>query len=299
MFPLKASKFIFLFILFSIAGADFFAQDGGATIAENFTDEKGIRQGFWRITGAISDEADYKKSQVVEEGIYEDNKRQGTWKKYHPSGLVKSEINYVNNLPRGAYKVYYINGKLEESGDWQGNKNVGIFKRYHENGKLAQDFTFTANGKRDGIQTYYYENGKVLMTVEIEDGVANGLLKVYYPNGEPKEEKRLVNGDVEEGSQKTYKTKNPGNITAKTPELPKQETIPNKTDKPNLEEFKQTGFNTLYNRNQQITQVGEFKEGRLWNGKWHRYDENGLLRKVEVFKEGRFIGYGILEDSNK
>ncbi len=299
MFPLRTSNFFFLFILFSLFGADLSAQDGSAIDAENFTDEKGLRQGFWRITGAMGDEADYKKSQIVEEGSYEDNKRHGVWKKYYPTGVIKSEINYLNNHPRGEYKVYYTDGKLEESGDWQGNKNVGSFKRFHENGKLAQDFVFTPNGKREGLQSYYYENGKILMTVEIEEGVANGMMKVYYPNGDPKEEKRLVNGEVEEGSVKTFKTKNPGNITAKVPELPKQETIPNKTDKPNLEEFRQTGFNTLYNRNQQITQVGEFKEGRLWNGKWHRYDENGLLRKVEVFKEGRFIGYGIIDDSNK
>ncbi len=266
---------------------------------ENFTDSNGMRQGFWRITGAMSEEVDYKKGQIVEEGHYVDNKRHGIWTKFYPSGKIKSEITYKNNLPRGPYKVYYLNGVLEEEGDWQANKNIGDFKRFHENGKLAQEFFFTSNGKRDGMQKYFYENGEIQMSIEVDLGVAHGLLQTYYPTGEPKEEKRIVNGEVEEGSTKKYPSHKEISNMPEMPDVPRQETIPDKSDKPNLEEFKQTGFNTLYNKNKQITQVGEFKEGRLYNGKWHRYDVNGLLKKVEVYKGGKFIGFGVIEDTDK
>jgi antitoxin component YwqK of YwqJK toxin-antitoxin module len=263
---------------------------------ENETDKNGWRQGYWQITGDMTRAPGYKKTQVVEEGTYHDNKRIGTWKKYYPTGELRSEIAYDNNLPRGPYNIYYANGNLEETGEWQNNKNTGAFKRYHENGQVAQEFYFNKNGKRDGIQNYFYANGQLQMRVEIMDGAAHGAYSAFYPNGDIKEEKRLINGEVEPGSNKTYPAKGNLSTAATIPELPTAETTPSSNDKPNLEVFKQTGFNTLYNRDLQMTQVGEFKNGKLWNGKWHRYDENGLLKKVEVYKNGRFIGYGIIDE---
>lgn len=273
--------------------------DNKRTASYNVLDEQGLRQGFWKITGSMIQDRDFKKDQVVEEGQYVDNKRNGIWMKYYPTGVVRSEINYENNQPRGAYRIFYDNGNLEEEGDWQGNRNVGVFMRYHPNGNKAQEFTFNDFGKRDGVQQYFYPNGKLQMTVEVENGTAHGKLTSYYPNGDLKSEKRIVNGALDEQSVRIYNPKSKLNDKYPEPVLPLEETIPSKEDKPNLVEFKDTGFNTLYNRNQQITQVGEFKEGRLWNGKWHHYDSDGLLRKVEVYKEGRYIGLGVIDEAMK
>ena len=144
----------------------------------------------------------------------------------------------------------------------------------------------------------YYPNGQLQLSVELDNGVAHGEYKSYYPDGSLKEEKRLTNGEVEPGSEKKYEAKRTFKIEEEIPDLPVSETTPNHSDAPNLKEFKETGFNTLYNRNKQMTQVGNFVDGRLWNGKWYKYDENGILRKVEVYKDGRFIGYGIIDESN-
>lgn len=265
----------------------------------NQSDTRGLRQGYWKITGAMVHDNAFKKGQVVEEGPYLDNKRNGVWKKYYPTGTLRSEITFVNNHPRGTYTIYFPNGKMEETGDWQGNRNVGPYFRFHPNGKPAQEFTFNGYGKRDGVQRYYHDNGQLHMSVEIENGVAHGQMKVYYPNGELKSEKRLVNGKVEEGSERVYEASKRISQKATEPKLPVEETKPEYEDRPNLVEFKESGFNTLYNRSQQITQVGEFKSGRLWNGKWHRYDADGILRKVEVYREGRFVGYGVIDNSTK
>jgi len=273
------------------------AQTSVETNRQNYTDDNGHRQGYWKIYGAMSVEEGYKKDAIVEEGAYVDNKRQGLWKKYYPNGEVRSEINYESNRPFGDYKVFHANGKLEEKGYWKGNKNTGAFKRYHENGRIAQDFTFNSKGKRNGIQKYYYENGKPQMQVGIENGVAHGMMKTFYPDGSKKLEQRITNGEVEEESVKTYEPRNKAFTDVDIPTIPQQETIPVK-DEPNYDVFKESGYNTLYNKNKQLSQVGDFREGRLWDGKWYRYDQDGLLRKVEVYKEGRFIGYGIIEDPN-
>lgn len=264
----------------------------------NTTDDKGNRQGYWKITGAMTTEAGYRDNQLVEEGNYEHNKKTGLWKKYYPTGSIKNEITFQNNLPRGPYKIYYSDGKLEEIGNWQGNKNVGSFKRYHPNGKPAQIFTFTDAGKRDGVQNYFYENGNLQLSVEVTDGVANGIYETYYPDGKLKSEKFIRNGILDESSVRTYEPTRDEHATVDMPVVPEKIEAPTEKIETNVEIFEQSGQSALYNSRKQVTQIGEFQNGRLWNGKWHRYDPNGKLKKVEVYQNGKFVGYGRLEDAN-
>ncbi|MFN2423320.1 MAG: toxin-antitoxin system YwqK family antitoxin [Cryomorphaceae bacterium] len=294
---LKYTHFLFALLLLTGSSALLASDinDPKPGNAANVIDAAGMRQGYWRITGNMVEDRAYKKSQVVEEGEYIDNKRNGVWKKYYPSGKLRSEITYKNNHPRGVYTTYFPDGTKEEYGDWQGNRNVGEYKRFHENGTIAQEFTFNEFGKREGIQLYYFPNGKVQMTAEIDNGTAHGMVKVYYSDGELRSEKMIVNGLVDTSTVKEYKARSRETRQDKEPSLPVQETVAPEQDRPNLVEFRDTGFNTLYNRNQQVTQVGEFKDGRLWNGKWHRYNSDGLLKKVEVYQNGRFAGYAVLD----
>ncbi|MGB6036686.1 MAG: toxin-antitoxin system YwqK family antitoxin [Cryomorphaceae bacterium] len=269
---------------------------GGEDI--NAVDDKGNRQGYWKITGEMSAEEGFRDNQLVEEGNYENNKKTGVWKKYYPAGSLQYEITFQNNFPRGPYKIYYPDGKLEESGNWQGNKNVGTFKRYHTNGKPAQIFNFTTEGKRDGVQTYFYDNGNLQLTVEVSDGTVNGIYETYYPDGQLKSEKRVENGVVDESSVKTYEPSKNEYANAEMPELPEKVVSSQDKEKVSVEAFNRSGKNTLYNKRKQVTQIGEFKDGRLWNGKWHRYDLEGNLQKIEVYSEGKFVGYGRLEAAN-
>lgn len=264
----------------------------------NAVDANGKRQGYWKITGAISLEDGYRDNQVVEEGNYENDRRIGLWKKYYPTGVVRSEITFKNNMPRGPYKIYYPNGNLEEEGIWGGNKNVEEFKRYHENGKIAQDFTFTPAGKRDGVQNYYYSNGNLQLSVEVKNGVAHGFYKSFYPDGSPKMTKNVIEGTVDKKSVKKYESRKEYEVVD-IPVVPEPMKEPEEAAEVELEEFDKTGENTLYNHRKQVKQTGEFKNGRLWNGKWYKYDAEGNLAKVEVYQEGKFAGYGLLEDANK
>ena len=289
--------FVFLISALSLVAEPSYSNAQNPSI-KNHTDKEGFRQGYWVLSGGISSDDGYGAAQKVEEGEYLDNKRTGTWKKYYPTGVLQSQIDYIENHPYGSYITYYPNSKVEEAGFWAANKNTGDFKRFHENGQLAQEFKFNPKGKRDGVQKYYFSNGELQCSLEIENGVAHGDYFLYYANGEKREKKRITNGEVELGSIQTYALAKPLKNISAAPELSREETTPQKTDKPNLGIFQDTGFNTLYNRNKQITQVGDFLEGRLWNGKWHKYDENGILNRVEVYRDGRFIGYGIIDDSN-
>ena len=54
------------------------------------------------------------------------------------------------------------------------------------------------------------------------------------------------------------------------------------------------GYHKTYNENKDIYMDGEFKNGKLWTGKHYIYDENGLLERIEVYKDGKYVGNGVL-----
>ncbi len=270
----------------------------GSGEGKNVTDEFGRRQGYWKILGKDLQHRDFKSDQVVEEGHYEDSKRVGIWKKYYPNGNLRSEVNYENNLARGAYRTFYSNGNLEEEGTWTGTKNTGSFHRYHENGAIAQEFFFTESGKRDGIQNYYFDNGHPQLSVEVENGVVNGFYKTFYPDGTPKVEKNVINGITDPKSVVEHEPTYADYIQVDLPDLQEKITEEGESDKA-VDKFEKSGISSLYNKRKQVTQTGEFKNGRLWNGRWNRYDSDGRLIKVEVYQEGKFIGYAHVEKSNK
>ena len=60
----------------------------------------------------------------------------GMYRKYYPSGQLKSEIYYHNGVGKGMGKTYYENGQLKTEGVYKNGKIEGPFKYYFENGRL-------------------------------------------------------------------------------------------------------------------------------------------------------------------
>lgn len=263
--------------------------------ALNQLDENGRKTGYWVVNASMKPTKGYTAEQIIEEGNYETNKKIGLWKRYFPNGKLQSEITYQNNVPNGPYKTYYDTGILEEQGNWAFNKNTGAFKRFHPNGKKSQEFTFADNGIRNGVQKYYHENGGIELEVNIVNGKEEGKMTRYYANGDVKETKVYAGGALN-GEITEYAMKKPEVKVEQANAVPVKTSKVVKEDKPNISVFKDTGNNTLYNKNLQVTQAGYFKNGRLWNGKWNRYDNNGILEAIEIYKEGKFIGHAPLPE---
>lgn len=284
-----------LFLLLSIAA---FANSDRDL---NQVDENGMRQGYWIIKGYMINDDAFGPNATVEEGNYVNNRKEGLWKRFYASGILRSEITYKNNRPYGAYTIYYPNGQVEERSTWHHNKNVGDFVRYYANGELQQEFFFADNGKRNGVQRYYHENGQLALEVTIRNGKEEGEMLRYYENGKLKERKVLNSGTLEPGSTRTYR----GNAPKKKadPEVIAEKEAPKvdiSTARPNQAfKFEPNGHNVLYNASQQLTQVGDFKNGRLWNGKWYRYNQDGILVRIEIYKDGKYIGTGVIEDEEE
>jgi antitoxin component YwqK of YwqJK toxin-antitoxin module len=264
----------------------------------NRTDGDGLRQGYWIVKGYMTEEPGYTANATVEEGHYINGAKEGLWKRYYPSGSLRNEITYRNGTPYGPYSVYYPNGQVEEQGNWHRNKNVGEFARYYENGTPQQRFYFSDNGKRNGTQHYFHDNGELALVVNVVNGKEEGEMRRYYPNGKLKEVKTLNSGTLQEGSIKKYRGNDPDRkITVTENGAPIANAETEEPEEPNqAHRFEPNGYNVLYNKSQQLTQTGEFRNGRLYNGKWYRYNPNGLLVKVEIYQQGRYLGVGVIEE---
>ncbi|MBL4710308.1 MAG: hypothetical protein JKY48_17900 [Flavobacteriales bacterium] len=255
------------------------------------------RQGYWMIKAKAPKLRGYPAGNLIEEGTYKNSRKFDLWKKYFPSAKLRSEITYKGSRPFGKYTLYYENGNVEEGGNWERTKNTGDFKRYHENGEVAQQFTFTPGGKRTGKQTYFYPNGKVRLEGTWSEGLESGEMKEYFDNGDLMAVKFFNNGEMDPAKFESYapKTAHKDAVKEMINEGKDIKVTASKGDAPNRGGFDGNGYKKLYNRNKQITKDGVFKAYRLMDGKHYKYDENGLMISIMIFKGGRFVGNGVIE----
>ena len=226
----------------------------------------------------------YAPDAIYEEGEYQNNRRVGSWKLYYPNGKVKSEITYTNGRKNGPYTLYAEDGTVLEKGNWARNRHKGEYALNYADGTPRQRFAYNDAGKREGLQKYFYEDGTPMIEISFNNGVKNGEMVRYWPNGEVKMRAQFNNGTIDESSVKYYE---PSENIAQEPPPPPD---PPKLPKVLYGDYNPNGYSILYNSDKQPVQVGEFKSGRLYAGKAYNYDENGLLIDVDVYKEGRYVG---------
>lgn len=275
--------------------------------AQNQINETGRKEGPWKVKAGDAGKTGYDPNAIYEEGSYENGRKVGVWKVYHPNGKLKSEITFESGRPKGPYTTYFPNGQIEEKGNWSITKNYGKFVRYYEDGTVHQEFEFNESGKRTGTQKYYHPNGKLAIEGNWNGGKESGEVKEYYETGELRVVRTFNDGVMDETKTKHFESKLIKQPAIKEPEPIKDEN--NKEVKPvaanqaelqaNLGSFNGNGQYTLYNTNKQIAQKGVFKDGNLYNGKSYIYSRDGILQKIEVFQNGKYIGNAPIDDSMK
>jgi antitoxin component YwqK of YwqJK toxin-antitoxin module len=263
----------------------------------NFIDATGKKQGKWVLYGKHKPGQCYTPVQVAESGKYQENRKTGEWLEYFCNGNIKNQVNFVNGRQDGKAIVYYENGKLKEEGNWKNNRWVGNYKLYYENGQLQHDFTYSVAGKREGLSTYIHPNGKVAIKGVFKDGKESGLFQEWNEDGKLKAEKNYADGQVDVASIKVYENTAP-KIEPVIPNAPKV------TAKPEEKEMTANasksgplnGQHVLYNKNKQIAKSGLFKDNRLMEGKDYTYNDNGILTKISVYKNGIYVGDAPIEN---
>jgi antitoxin component YwqK of YwqJK toxin-antitoxin module len=268
----------------------------------NKIDVAGKKQGKWILTGKHKPGTCYAVNQKAEEGGFTDNRKSGNWMEYYCNGNMKSNVPFQNGRPDGYAIMYYENGNKKEEGQWKINRWVGNYKLYYENGQVQHDFKFNEGGKRDGVQTYKYENGQTAIEGSFANGKESGVIKEYYETGDTKAVKTFNNGEVDVASIKTFE---PVKAIAKTDAKP-VENAPSKAvteiKKDEVAMDAKPGANLLngkhivYNKNKQVSKDGVFKDSRLIDGKAYIYDDNGILTRVAIYKNGIYAGDGQIEN---
>lgn len=268
----------------------------------NYTDALGKRQGKWIVSNKLLNKPCYTADQTVEEGMYADGKKTGIWKEYYCNKNLKSEITYENNRPNGYAIMYHENGKKKEEGLWKNNRWVGDYKLYYENGQVQQAFKFNPTGKREGEQKYFYDNGKTMIEGSWAEGKEAGIVREYYENGDLKSEKNFADGFLDVASVKNFEPKKPiketvKEIVVKDPDPTPDVVVDKKTEVVNSgKPFDGEGKWKLYNVNKQVSKDGIFHQNKLIDGKVYNYNSNGILIRIALYKGGKYVGDGVLEE---
>jgi antitoxin component YwqK of YwqJK toxin-antitoxin module len=249
----------------------------------------GRKTGYWIVTGSMAEINGYNSESKVEEGVYINSRKNGLWIKYWPNGNLKSKIKYKNGRSFGDYITFFQNGKIEEKGKMNGGLLQGGYELYWPNGKIRQEKKFNVYGNSEGKVSFYYANGQPELTFEVIDGKENGDAIWFYENGDVKKE--IVYADGLATSTNEYKEVHAHKdindpLIEKGPKL--------------LGEFNNanTGltdnYGKTYDKDKNILMDGEFKNNFLYNGRHYVYDEFGLLKEIKVFKNGVYVGNGII-----
>ncbi|MBK3517949.1 toxin-antitoxin system YwqK family antitoxin [Carboxylicivirga marina] len=237
----------------------------------NYTDIHNHKQGIWIMLNSSGDE-------ILEQGLYESNKKDGYWVSYYPGGQVKHKITYKNGKAIGPAEFYYENGLISEQGIWHINHWKGNYKFYNKSGRLAYDWNYDESGNRTGTQKYYHDNGTLKYTGEWNEGKATGTLKIYDDQGKLITERVYNNGEFQENKAITeYIT---------TDEVAPQQTL---TEQKHSETFKGTGKHTIYNLHGLVEKQGFFVNGKIFTGTHCFYNEGKEITKVIHYQNGNVV----------
>lgn len=245
-------------------------------VALNSLDSNGRKVGKWKYYGKDLPEYQYDADKLVLEGNYKIGKKEGEWIHYFKDGRTPLLIaNYKENRPFGAYKKFNKKGILIESGDIKDGKYDGIVSMYYENGTPKYKGEFY-KGHENGDVVQYDRYGNILLSYTSFNNVIN-----------------------EQSINNATKNKEKLNQQRSTPQT--NVTIPQNTGRtapvitnPNVkgDAFDPNGYNKIYNDQNDILQDGTFKSGKLFDGKLYQYDNDGILFKVKIYRNGVYVSDG-------
>ena len=114
------------------------------------------------------------------EGPFRDGKPDGYWMTYNEEEILISEGNRKNFLLDSTWKFYDNQGVLKMEINYSEGKKNGPRITYREEEVLKENFI---NDLKQGMTYYYYPDGSIKKTVFYENGLENGLTRVYDTAG--------------------------------------------------------------------------------------------------------------------
>jgi antitoxin component YwqK of YwqJK toxin-antitoxin module len=137
-------------------------------------------------------------------GRYLQGKKQGTWLKYHPNGMIADSTEYKAGSPIGTSFSWYPNGSPSDSSIFHADGS-GMQVTWFDNGNPSSAGVYAAGRKMHGEWKFYHKNGQI-SAIELYDQ-DKLLQKDYYDeNG----------GTVTDTSNRERNAALRGDLTAKT-----------------------------------------------------------------------------------
>ncbi len=265
----------------------------------------------------------HKNGAVSSEGYLRKGKPDGYWKTYNEQGQLISEGNRKNYLLDSVWK-FYTNDELTSEITYKDGKRNGISKTYTTDEIIITPYVAD---QISGLREIFYKNGAIKQRTPFEKGVEQGLefdfsedsvitgiteyrkgfivsrqrinrkdkngwkqgaWKFFYPTLIVNIEGTYLN-DKKNGYFKYYDTL--GNLTH-------VEKYMNDELETNADEISNVEMKTEYYPNGTPKLTATYKNGQL-EGIAREYDENGKIVKGVVFKEGKPIATGIIDDRGR
>jgi uncharacterized protein len=210
---------------------------------------------------------------LVEEGLYKNDMKEGYWYIYNNLGIKIRELFYKENALVGLQYYFANNGRLSKV-SYMNESSFEEWTEYYDTlGKLKQTIPFKP-GKRDVTTTA--SNGAKRTQFSEENGILNGKLIRYYPNGKVDEESDYKY-DKLNGTLQHYNIE--GKVIYKATYLNDE----------------LHGVATSYYDNGTIREETEYKNGRR-EGKWITYHPNGKKEREMKLKDDELDGISMNYD---
>jgi len=127
-------------------------------------------------------------------GTYRNDKREGSWVEYHPSGLVKTITSYVDGKKEGVFAELNSSGQLLKRCTYHNDQREGEYKEY--NYTTLKEERFYKAGKLEGTAKIFYPDGKVMEEGNYVNGLRDGISRWYDQEGKVTIEYEYKNGQL-------------------------------------------------------------------------------------------------------
>ncbi|TAG53381.1 MAG: CHAT domain-containing protein, partial [Cytophagales bacterium] len=144
----------------------------------------------------------FENGKIQTTAFYVNNKKNGPFKEYFPTGILNNEGNMKLDSNDGVWRYYHETGELLAIAEMKKGNFDGSIHFFYKNGNLNAK-GFRANNKSAGYWETYFENGKINLKQNFLDDLKNGNYEEYNEDGFIVKKGKYLN-DKEVGNWEYY-----------------------------------------------------------------------------------------------